>query len=124
MASDGNNRRIPPPPPRPPGGLPPPRLPPPLPSGRMASPSSRRMPVAAPTPSVDGFMSTSEKMSLAEIALALRDEQLEAKVVHYKAELPTSPELDAVTQQVITELQNLQAAARAKGPITRPPPRL
>jgi hypothetical protein len=67
-------------------------------------------------------MSTSEKMSLADIALALRDEQLEAKVVHYKAELATSPELDAVTQQVIKELQNLQAAARAAAPRSRPPP--
>jgi hypothetical protein len=59
-------------------------------------------------------------MSLADIALALRDEQLEAKVVHYKAELATSPELDAVTQQVIKELQDLQAAARAGSP-SRPP---
>ena len=67
-------------------------------------------------------MSTSAKMSLADIALALRDEQLEAKVVHYKAELRTSPELDAVTQQVIDDLQTLQAAARAKAPLSRPPP--
>jgi hypothetical protein len=63
-------------------------------------------------------------MSLADIALQLRDEQLEAKVVHYKAELETSPELDAVTAQVIAEIQGLQAAARAKGghPASRPPP--
>jgi hypothetical protein len=67
-------------------------------------------------------MSTHEKMSLADVALALRDEQLEAKVVHYKAELATSPELDAVTQQVIKELQGLQAAARAAQPQSRPPP--
>ena len=97
------------------GPLPPATAPPVL-------PSSRRMAVAAPTPSPEGFMSTSAKMSLADIALALRDEQLEAKVVHYKAELATSPELDAVTQQVIEELQSLQAAARAKGPISGPPP--
>jgi hypothetical protein len=55
-------------------------------------------------------------MSLADMALALRDEQLEAKVVHYKAELATSPELDAVTAQVIAELQSLQASARAQAP--------
>jgi hypothetical protein len=66
-------------------------------------------------------MSTSAKMSLADIALALRDEQLQAKVVHYKAELETSPELDAVTQQVIAELQGLQAAARAAAPSAPPP---
>ena len=79
------------------------------------------MAASAPTPSPEGFMSTSAKMSLADIALALRDEQLEAKVVHYKAELATSPELDAVTQQVIDELQILQAAARRKAPLSHPP---
>lgn len=66
-------------------------------------------------------MSTEAKLSLADAALALRDEQLEAKVVHYKAELETSPELDAITRQVIEEVQNLQAAARAQAP-SRPPP--
>ncbi len=66
-------------------------------------------------------MSTSAKMSLADVALALRDEQLEAKVIHYKAELETSPELDAVTNQIISELQSLQAAAKAAAPQSRPP---
>ncbi len=80
------------------------------------------MAVAAPTPSPEGFMSTEAKMSLADVALALRDEQLEAKVVHYKAELATNSELDAVTQQVIEELQTLQAAARKKHPTSSPPP--
>jgi hypothetical protein len=51
-------------------------------------------------------------MSLTEIALALRDEQLEAKIVHYRADLETNAELDAVTAQVIADLQNLQAEAR------------
>jgi hypothetical protein len=60
-------------------------------------------------------MSTRAKLSLADVALALRDEQLEAKVVHYKADLETSPELDAVTAQVVAELQALQQTARAAG---------
>jgi len=59
-------------------------------------------------------MSTRAKISLADIALQLRDEQLEARIVHYKAELETSPELDAVTAQVVAELQALQRAAGAK----------
>ena len=67
-------------------------------------------------------MSTSAKMSLADVAMALRDEQLQAKVVHYKAELETSPELDAVTQQVIQELQSLQEAVRRAAPRSHPPP--
>jgi len=60
-------------------------------------------------------------MSLADVALALRDEQLEAKVVHYKADLATNAELDAVTAQVIADLQSLQAEAR-RGPSTNPAP--
>ena len=33
------------------------------------------------------------EVTLADIALALRDEQLQARIVHYKADLETSPEL-------------------------------
>ena len=58
-------------------------------------------------------------MSLADMALQLRDEQLQARVVHYKADLETSPELDAVTAQVVAELQALQ---RAAGRESAPPP--
>jgi hypothetical protein len=66
-------------------------------------------------------MSTAEKMSLADVALALRDEQIEAQVVHYRADLATNAELDAVTAQVIADLQSLQAQARrTAGPSTRP----
>lgn len=73
-------------------------------------------------PTADGFMSPEAKIDLANVALALRDEQLEAKVVHYKVELETSPELDAITAQVIQELQTLQAAAKAKQPAPSRPP--
>jgi hypothetical protein len=61
-------------------------------------------------------MSTRAKMSLADIALQLRDEQLQARVVHYKAELETSPELDAVTAKVIADLKALQQVASGQGP--------
>jgi hypothetical protein len=66
-------------------------------------------------------MSTREKMSLADMAFQLRDEQLQAKIVHYRAELETSPELDAVTASVVAELQALQRAAGAKTPSAPPP---
>jgi hypothetical protein len=66
-------------------------------------------------------MSTRDKMSLADAALQLRDEQLQARIVHYKAELETSPELDAVTASVVAELQALQRAAGAKTPSVPPP---
>jgi hypothetical protein len=99
-----------------PSSKPPPGKLPPLPN------VPRVKAISPPTPSPEGFMSTSAMMSLADIALALRDEQLEAKVIHYKAELETSPELDAVTAQVIAELQGLQAAVRKSMPPSRPPP--
>lgn len=66
-------------------------------------------------------MSTRAKMSLADIALQLRDEQLEARIIHYKADLETSPELDAVTAQVVAELQALQAKAKAGAGPSAPP---
>ena len=69
-----------------------------------------------PAVSAEGKMSTSAKMSLAEIAMQLRDEQLQARVVHYKGELETSPELDAVTAQVIAELKMLQKAHAPAAP--------
>jgi hypothetical protein len=67
-------------------------------------------------------MSTSAKDSLAQIAMALREEQLQAKVVHYKAELETSPELDAVTAQVVAELGMLQQALRQQSPPSQKAP--
>jgi hypothetical protein len=71
----------------------------------------------APLPSEEGVMSTRAKLSLADFALQLRDEQLQARVVHYKADLETSPELDAVTAQVVAELKAMQlAAASAASP--------
>lgn len=66
-------------------------------------------------------MSTRAKISLAEMALALRDEQLQARIVHYKADLETSPELDAITAQVVAELQKLQQAAGVGAVQSSPP---
>lgn len=83
-----------------------------VPGGPRQTASSYR----APLPSADGVMSTSDKLSLADAAMALRDEQLAARVVHYKAELATSPELDAITAKVVEELHALQRAQRAAQP--------
>jgi hypothetical protein len=103
----------------------PPVAPPPLrpiphrgdPTGPVLPPTAPQM---RPIPTPEGFMSTAAKISLADMALALREEQIEAKVVEYKGELATNPELDAVTAQVIAELQSLQAAVRSQ---TSPPSR-
>ena len=42
-------------------------------------------------------------------ALGLLNEQVQARIVHYKGELETSPELDAVTAQVVAQLRAMQA---------------
>jgi hypothetical protein len=86
--------------------------------GRLMKPTTPN----APVPPAQGNMSTSAKMSLAEIALQLRDEQLKAHVVHYKQELETNAELDAVTAQVIAELQMLQRAAQPPQSTSLPKP--
>ena len=128
MSQDPRDRSRPPqaapqaPPQVPPAPSSAPRKPPPLPprAHKVPSAGAIRAAAAAPVPSVDGFMSTQNKMSLADVALALRGEQLEAKVVHYKADLATSPELDAITAQVVADLREMQRAA--KGPSTPPVP--
>lgn len=55
-------------------------------------------------------MTESQKQALAFKALGLLEEQVQARIVHYKAELETSPELDAVTAQVVAQLKAMQTA--------------
>lgn len=57
-------------------------------------------------------MTAGQKETLASQALGLLNEQVQARIVHYKGELQTSPELDAITAQVVAELKAMQAAAR------------
>jgi len=64
----------------------------------------------APLPTDEGVMSTRAKMSLADIAMKLRDEQLDAKIVHYRSDLQTNSELDAITAGVVAELQAMKQA--------------
>lgn len=56
-------------------------------------------------------MSDGQKETLAIQALGLLNEQVQARIVHYKGELETSPELDAITAQVVAQLKAMQAAA-------------
>ena len=56
-------------------------------------------------------MSEGQKEALAIQALGLLNEQVQARIVHYKSELETSPELDAITAQVVAQLKAMQAAA-------------
>jgi hypothetical protein len=61
-------------------------------------------------------MTAEQKATLADIALGLRNEQLEARIVHYKGNLETSPELDAITAQVVAEFQAFQQRAVSDRP--------
>jgi hypothetical protein len=56
-------------------------------------------------------MSADQKELLTVQALGLMHEQLQARVVHYKSELATNAELDAITAQVVAQLKAMQAAA-------------
>ena len=60
------------------------------------------------------------QMALAESALRLRREQLRARVVYVDPDLETNAELDAITAQVVKELQEMQAQMLAQsGPQDR-----
>lgn len=78
-------------------------------------------PPRPPLPTDDGYLSTQAKISLADIALQLRDEQLEARIVHYRDDLETNAELDAITAQVVSELRALQRQATEQRVSDRPP---
>ncbi len=56
------------------------------------------------------MMSDEAKEALTLQALGLRNEQVQARIVHYKGDLETSPELDAVTAQVVAQLKAMQGA--------------
>jgi hypothetical protein len=61
-------------------------------------------------------MSEGKKHDICLRALGLLDEQLEARIVHYKADLETSPELDAITAQVVAQLKSMQQSVTKEAP--------
>ena len=79
---------------------------PPLPAAASAPPPAR---------SPGGTPSQALKNQIAEMALGLLEEQVQARIVHYKAELETNPELDAITAQVVAQLREMQGQASVDG---------
>jgi hypothetical protein len=59
------------------------------------------------------------KDQICEMALGILEEQVQARIVHYKAELETNPELDAITAQVVASLKELQASSAHATAATR-----
>jgi hypothetical protein len=84
----------------------------PAPTGRAAAmslsdiPRPQHAPMVAP---VGQSVSQQAKDAIAEMALGLLEEQVQARIVHYKADLETNPELDAITAGVVAQLKQLQA---------------
>jgi hypothetical protein len=64
-------------------------------------------------PEVGQKMSQAAKDTIAEMALGLLEEQIQARIVHYKADLETNPELDAITAQIVAELKQMQQSMGA-----------
>ncbi len=54
-------------------------------------------------------MSQAIKDQICEMALGLLEEQVQARIVHYRADLETNPELDAITAEVVASLKGIQA---------------
>lgn len=69
-------------------------------------------------------MTSRQKEELTLQALGLMNEQVQARIVHYRADLATSPELDAITAQVVQQLKALQAMAGQQGDTKRKPEEL
>lgn len=57
---------------------------------------------------------------MADIAMMLREEQVQARIVHYKGEMETNAELDAITEQVVEQLRALQAQIAVAKPKQSP----
>lgn len=66
-------------------------------------------------------MTQSQKDALAFQALGLLNEQVQARIVHYRGDLETSAELDAITAQVVAQLRVMQAAVATAGEARKSP---
>jgi hypothetical protein len=100
-----------------------PAKPPPPPPARPVPPRAAGAPPPPPpplpaAPERGEHPSQALKDTITEMALGLLEEQVQARIVHYKADLETNPELDAITATVVAQLRELQMSS---GPSIRPP---
>jgi hypothetical protein len=58
-------------------------------------------------------MSAGQKEAITVQALGLLNEQIQARIVHYRGDLETNAELDAITAQVVAQLKAMQASVGA-----------
>jgi hypothetical protein len=79
---------------------------PPPPPPRRPSPEAIAPTVTAPSEAVTQTL----KDQITEMALDLLEEQVQARIVHYRADLETNPELDAITEHMVEQLRQMQAS--------------
>jgi hypothetical protein len=82
------------------------------------APVSNRSTVPPPS------LSRAQKQAVALEALGLLNEQIQARIVHYRGDLETSPELDAITAQVVAQIRAMQSAVAGRGEARHPPERI
>jgi hypothetical protein len=98
---------------------PPPPLPPqarapvarPQPPAPSIAPGSSPTPPSTPTIRRGEAVTQAIKDQISEMALGILEEQVQARIVHYRADLATNPELDGITAEVVASLRELQAHA-------------
>lgn len=78
--------------------------------GSVGSPL-RAGPASLRGPAPGENVSQAIKDQVREMALGLLEEQMQARIALYKADLQTNPELDAITAQVVAQLKEMQAQA-------------
>lgn len=83
-------------------------------------PPPRRGPAPAGQPVLGAAISEEQRRELSGEALGLLTEQLTARVVHYRADLETNAELDAITAQVVAQVRVMQDVAAAEQRSQRP----
>ena len=64
-------------------------------------------------------MSQAIKDQICEMALGILEEQVQARIIHYRADLETNPELDAITAQVVASLKELQQTTVHSQPVSK-----
>jgi hypothetical protein len=87
--------------------------PPPPPLPKRSPEAYPGLPLPRPTSPIQTLalgqqLSQESKDAITEMALGLLEEQVQARIIHYKAELETNPELDAITAQVVAQLKQMQ----------------
>lgn len=66
-------------------------------------------------------ISEEQRKAISVEALGLLSEQISARVVHYRADLETNAELDAITAQVVAQVRALQEVASSSSSTQRRP---